>query len=90
MKENYIKQTEQSIMDFKEIVIEDDVERMLILRKRLNMSQFQFAKVLNVSQSYIGQVERYEYPLNDPLRKRIEKFLKREHEWNEQNLHRSL
>lgn len=46
------------VTDFKDIQLLNDAERLVILRKRLNLSQFQLAKELGISTSYLGQVER--------------------------------
>lgn len=66
------------IRSFKDIQIMDDVERLVILRKRYNKSQYEFAKDIGVSPSYVGQVERYEYPITQTMLKRIEEFIKQE------------
>lgn len=55
-----------------------DAEKILIIRKRLNMSQFQFAKELNISPSYISQVERGKlYPSNKVI-EIIKEYLRKE------------
>ncbi|MGS2779892.1 helix-turn-helix domain-containing protein [Robertmurraya sp. GLU-23] len=69
-----------------EIEIEDDIERLIILRKRLNLSQYQFAKAVGVSTSYLGQIERGELPLSVQFRARINDFLKREKEMYEKDI----
>lgn len=74
------------ILNFNEIQIADDSERLIILRKRLNMSQFQFAKDLGLSSSYLGQVERGELAFSPHLIARINDYLKREQELNEQDI----
>ncbi|MFC0273751.1 helix-turn-helix domain-containing protein [Metabacillus herbersteinensis] len=72
---------------FKEIkLIENDVERLIILRKRLNKSQYEFAKDLGVSASYLGQVENYKFPFSHQLRDRINEYLRMEQELDEKNL----
>lgn len=60
--------------------IENDHERLIILRKRLEKSQYQFAKELGISSSYLGQIENRKYPVTDKLRRRINEYLKREQE----------
>ena len=69
-----------------EIVIADDVERLLILRKRLNLSQYQFANAVGISTSYLGQVERGELAFPPQLRTRINDYLKREKEMYEKDI----
>lgn len=69
-----------------QIEVEDDLERLLILRKRLNLSQYQFAHAVGVSPSYISQVERGKSPITEQFRTRINDFLKREKEMYEKDL----
>lgn len=73
------------VIKFSDIQVADDSERLIILRKRLNMSQFQFAKDLGISSSYLGQVERGELAFSPSLKARINNYLKREKEFNEQD-----
>lgn len=77
------------VTQFKNIQVSSDAERIFILRKRLNLSQFQFAKELGISTSYLGQVERGEQLLTTKLKKRINDYIAREKKFNEQNLHRN-
>jgi len=74
------------VTDFDRIEIKDDAERIYILRKRLNMSQFQFAKELGISTSYLGQVERGDHFITKNIKDRIQEFLKREKQYREQNI----
>lgn len=71
---------------FEDIMILDDSERLMILRKRLNLSQLQLAMELGISSSYLGQVERGELGFSPHLKARINDYLKREKEINEQNI----
>jgi transcriptional regulator with XRE-family HTH domain len=66
------------IRDLNQIEILDDAERLIILRKRFNLSQFQFAKELGISQSYLGQVERGNCLFSTSLKERINDYLKQE------------
>lgn len=74
------------VSNFDNIEIKDDAERIFILRKRLGMSQFQFAKELGISTSYLGQVERGEHLITKNLKERLQEYLLREKEYREQNL----
>lgn len=78
------------IHNLSEIEVEGDVERLVILRKRLKLSQFQFAKALGVSTSYIGQVERGDLAFPPQLRKRINNYLKQEKELYDKDLFSNL
>jgi len=75
------------IKTFDEIdYIENDVERLIILRKRLEKSQYEFAKALGISTSYLGQIENYKVPFTSQFKERINDYLKQEHDMNEQDL----
>ncbi|WP_223821053.1 helix-turn-helix domain-containing protein [Bacillus sp. S3] len=74
------------MVNFNDIEIADDSERLVILRKRLNLSQLQFAMNLGISSSYLGQVERGELAFSPHLKARINNYLKREQEFNEQDI----
>jgi transcriptional regulator with XRE-family HTH domain len=74
------------IEDLNDIKPLNDAERLIILRKRLNLSQFQFAKELGFSSSYLGQVERGSCSFSPYLKERINDFLKQEKEMYEKDL----
>ncbi|MDE3841017.1 XRE family transcriptional regulator (plasmid) [Bacillus methanolicus] len=74
------------VSKFNEIQLLNDAERLIILRKRLNLSQFQLAKELGISSSYLGQVERGELSFSPHLKARINDFLKREKEIYEKDI----
>lgn len=74
------------VTDFKDIQLLNDAERLVILRKRLNLSQFQLAKELGISTSYLGQVERGSCSFSPYLKERINDFLKRENALYEKDL----
>ncbi|MFT9495763.1 MULTISPECIES: helix-turn-helix domain-containing protein [Bacillota] len=74
------------MVEFKKIKPLNDAERLIILRKRLNLSQFQFAQELGISSSYLGQAERGNCSFSPFLKERINEYLKREKEINEKDL----
>lgn len=74
------------IESLEDIQIEDDVERIFLLRKRLKLSQFQFAKAIGVSTSYLGQIERGELVINSSFIDKINSYLKREQELYEKDI----
>jgi len=55
-----------------------DTEKLLIIRKRLQMSQFQFAKEIGIEPAYYGKIERGQRNLSKNIRKKINDFLNRE------------
>ncbi|MEI2356277.1 helix-turn-helix domain-containing protein [Mesobacillus zeae] len=75
------------VSNLNEIQLMGDSERLIILRKRLCMSQFQMAKDLSISPSYLGQVERGELPFSPALKARINNYLEREKEVDEQDIY---
>lgn len=48
----------------KDITLQDDVEQLVILRKRLNKDQHQFANELNITSKYLSAVENYRSPFS--------------------------
>lgn len=68
------------------ITIENDVERLIILRKRLNKTQYQFAMDIGISASYLTQIENYKFPFTGQLEERINNFLKMKEELDEADL----
>lgn len=66
--------------------INDDVERLIILRKRLNKSQYEFARLLGISPSYIGQIENYKVPFTKKMRDRIDEYLRQEQALHEKDI----
>lgn len=55
-----------------------DIEKLIIIRKRLHMSQFQFAKEIGIEPAYYGKIERGQRNLSKNIRRKINDFLKRE------------
>ncbi|MEY8742062.1 helix-turn-helix domain-containing protein [Bacillales bacterium AN1005] len=74
-------------MKFNQITIEDDVERLLILRKRLNLNQFQLAMELKISKSYLTKIENRSLPLSSAFIEKINDYLNREKMLYEKNLY---
>lgn len=72
---------------FEEInTLTNDLERLIILRFRLNFKKYQMARALDISSSYYCQVESGKYPISKSLKKRINRFLIKEQQINEENL----
>lgn len=53
-----------------------DIEKLIIIRKRLHMSQFQFAKEIGIEPAYYGKIERGQRNLSKNIRRKINDFLK--------------
>jgi len=67
------------------IETENDVERLIILRKRLGMTQYQFARALGISTSYLGAVENYHLPFSGRLKKKVNAYLEMEKRENDKS-----
>lgn len=65
-------------MKLQQLSVANDVERLILLRKRLNMKQYEFAKVIGVSSNYIANVENYRMPLTTLLIKKVNQYLAKE------------
>lgn len=74
-------------MEFNQITIEDDVERLIILRRRFNLNQFQLAKELKISKSYLTKIENRSLPLSSAFIEKINDYLKREKMLYEKNIY---
>jgi transcriptional regulator with XRE-family HTH domain len=59
----------------KDIEVVNDVERLIILRSRLEMKVYEFADVIGVTPNYLTAVEKYRMPLSKQLVKKIDGFL---------------
>lgn len=59
-------------------IIINDLERLIILRKRLDYKKYQMARILDVSPSYYCQVENGKYPISKQLKNKINNFLTKE------------
>lgn len=66
--------------------LDNNLERLLILRKRLNYKQYEMARLLGISYSYYGQVESGKFPLTDLMITRINDFLIKEKKKNGENI----
>lgn len=54
----------------------DNVERLIIVRKRLNKKQYEFAREIGISSSYLLAIENYKKPLTKNLVTKINNYLK--------------
>lgn len=62
-------------MDLKDIQIQSEGEVLLLIRRRCNLTQFQFAEKLGVSKNHINLIENGKYPLSKKTKKKVKDFL---------------
>lgn len=62
-------------MKFNEIQAQTDVERIILIRKRFNLKQYEFSKILGYTPNHLANVENYKHPVSSKLKLRIEGFL---------------
>lgn len=62
-------------MRFDKIQAQTDVERIILIRKRFNLKQFEFSKILGYTPNHLANVENYKHPVSAKLKQRIEEFL---------------
>ncbi|MFE7064208.1 helix-turn-helix transcriptional regulator [Sutcliffiella sp. NPDC057660] len=60
-----------------EIEFASDVEKLMVLRKRLGLKQYEFAKMVGISTNYLVAVENYRQPFSRKLKKKVDDYLKR-------------
>ncbi|WP_367018654.1 helix-turn-helix domain-containing protein [Priestia koreensis] len=65
---------EQNIR-FRDITIDDDVERLMVLRKRYNLRQYELANALGVSENYLGAIENRVNPLTKKMIRKLDTYL---------------
>jgi transcriptional regulator with XRE-family HTH domain len=62
-------------MKFDEIQAQTDVERIILIRKRYNLKQYEFSKILGYTPNHLANVENYKHPVSAKLKRKIEEFL---------------
>lgn len=60
----------------KNLIVDDDVEKIILLRKRMGLRQYELAKELGISKNYLTRIENYKNPLVDKLKKKIFLYFK--------------
>ncbi len=61
----------REFMKLNEVYPLDNIERLILLRRQLNMTQFQFAKEIGISPSTLSQIERGVSLLNENVLNKI-------------------
>ena len=64
------------VYSLNEIEVKDDVERILLLRKRLNMKKSEFSRYVGVSSEHLRRVETYRSPLSPNVKANINKLIR--------------
>ncbi|MCM3619709.1 helix-turn-helix domain-containing protein [Sutcliffiella horikoshii] len=62
-------------MKLEQITIETDVERLILLRKKLEKKQYEFARELGISTNYLVAVENYRLPFSNKLKRKVDRYL---------------
>ena len=60
---------------FDQIQALDDVEKIILIRKRLGLKQYEFSKLLGYTPNHLANVENYKSPISKKLKTKIEEFL---------------
>ncbi|UNL87429.1 helix-turn-helix domain-containing protein [Priestia koreensis] len=60
---------------FRDLTIDDDVERLMVLRKRFDLRQYELANALGVSESYLGTIENRTKPLSKKMIRKLDAYL---------------
>ena len=68
------------IKQLEDIVPINDAERLLLLRKRLNFKQYEFARELEVSLSYYLRIENECVPFTEKFRRRLNRYINKLYE----------
>ncbi|MFD1609779.1 helix-turn-helix domain-containing protein [Oceanobacillus luteolus] len=58
--------------------VETNLERLIILRLRLNLKKYEMARAIGYNESYYSQVENGVYPISDTLIKKVNNYLIKE------------
>lgn len=61
---------------FDHIIPQDNVEKLILWRKRLGFKTYEMARELGVTPNYLVSIENYHRPLSRKLKKRINQYLK--------------
>ncbi|MGP4074094.1 helix-turn-helix domain-containing protein [Piscibacillus sp. B03] len=74
------------MLDFDNIQAEDDVERLMLLRKRLRLRQYELAKRIGVTPEHLARIESYQATLTKQLKERIKLVVEQEQQGLEDDI----
>lgn len=60
---------------FDEIRVQDDVEKLILWRKRLGLKAYELAREIGVTPNYLRSIENYQRPLTAKLKGQINRYL---------------
>lgn len=63
-------------MKLEEIFCLDDVEKLLVLRKRLGLKQHELARIIGIHSNYLSAIESYKAPLTTKMKDKINQYIK--------------
>ncbi|EOQ19802.1 MULTISPECIES: helix-turn-helix domain-containing protein [Bacillus cereus group] len=69
---------EHKKIDWKEIKPIDDIERIILLKKRFNLSTREFARKIGVTPNYLSSVLTNSLPISDKLVKKVNAFVEKQ------------
>lgn len=72
---NFNKEGEEMVRRLKDVTVQSDQDRVILLIRHLNIKQYQLAKELGYSKVYFESVINGRAPFTDSFRKRIDNFL---------------
>lgn len=65
---------------FNQIQALNDVEKMILIRKRLGLKQYEFSKLVGYTPNHLANVENYKSPVSKKLKEKAEELLVEYHE----------
>lgn len=68
---------QMKIESLKDIVPLNDLERLILLRNRLGLKQYEFAKEIGISNSYYIRVENGKVPFTRTVRIKVDTYIKK-------------
>lgn len=68
------------MLKLEDVSAADDIEKLIVLRKRLRLNQKEFSDLIGYTPNYIANIENYKMPLTNKLKRKIEAIMKSEFE----------